>query len=246
MNPDQMTIPLVFLSGVLGTAHCIGMCGGISATISLGASRTRSAMIHQLAWSFGRIFTYSFLGLLATTAGARLLRANSSAVSAQAAFAVIAGLLLIAQGMHAAGWLRLPIRRQTGRPCLTTSLFSQFLRGGSPLAAFLAGILTGFLPCGLVYSFLALAASSGQPLHGMLVMATFGAGTVPVMVATGTGFSMASVSARRQLIKVAAICVLMTGMMTVGRGIAFTATQSDKPAAEACPLCTSQNGTTRP
>ncbi len=53
------------------------------------------------------------------------------------------------------------------------------------------------------------------------------------MVATGTGFSMASVSARRQLIKVAAICVLMTGMMTVGRGIAFAATQSDKPAAEA-------------
>ncbi len=57
MNPDQMTIPLVFLSGVLGTAHCIGMCGGISATISLGASRARSAVVHQLAWSFGRIFT---------------------------------------------------------------------------------------------------------------------------------------------------------------------------------------------
>ncbi len=240
MNLEQMTLPLVFLSGILGSAHCIGMCGGISATMSLGASRISSAMLRQLAWSCGRIFTYSFLGILAATLGIRIIRSGSSTVSAQAIFAIVAGTLLILQGMHSAGWLRFRARRNLKQPCLTAGFLAQFLQGGSTGAAFIAGVLTGFLPCGLVYSFLALAASSGNVLHGLVIMAAFGAGTVPVMVATGTGFSMASVSVRRQLIKVAAVCVLMTGMMTVGRGIAFASAHRGKMAAQSCPLCTSQ------
>lgn len=246
MNPEQMTLPLVFLSGILGSAHCIGMCGGISATMSLGASRFSSAIVRQLSWSCGRIFTYSFLGMLAATLGIKIIRSGSSTVSAQAAFAIIAGVFLILQGMHSAGWLRFRVRRNINKPCLTAGFMAQFLQGGSTGSTFIAGVLTGFLPCGLVYSFLALAASSGSILYGLTIMAAFGAGTVPVMVATGTGFSLASVSVRKQLIKIAAICVLMTGMMTVGRGIAFASSHSGKMAAQSCPLCTSQAETALP
>lgn len=242
MDIQNLTLPLVFVSGILGSAHCIGMCGGIAATMSLGAKGIRSAIIRQLLWSAGRTFTYAFLGTIAATAGTKLLSAGSQTIVIQATFAVIAGLLLVAQGLHAAGWLRWRIRRRSGVPCLTTSLLSQFLKGGSVTGVFIAGVLTGFLPCGLVYSFLALAASSASLPMGIAIMVAFGMGTVPVMLLTGTGFSMATIRTRQQLLRLAAICVIVTGVMTIGRGIAFASATAragaNESAVQLCPLCT--------
>ena len=237
MTSENLTLPLVFLSGILGSAHCIGMCGGIAATMSLGASRLRSAIWRQVLWSAGRTFTYMFLGIAAASVGARVIASGSYTVVAQAAFAILAGLLLISQGMYTAGWLRWPVRRKTTLPCLSTSVLAPFVRGGSSTGVFVAGVLTGFLPCGLVYSFLALAASSGHAGYGLCIMLCFGLGTIPVMIVTGTGFSMATVNARRQLLKLAAVCVVATGIMTVGRGIAFASAFSSDSTTPVCPIC---------
>jgi sulfite exporter TauE/SafE len=243
MSPDQMTLPLVFLSGILGSAHCIGMCGGIAATMSLGASGLRAAIVRQFVWSLGRTLTYGFLGMVAATAGARILRADSNAVWAQSLFAIIAGLMLVIQGLISAGWLSRTVRKRSSHPCLSASLLSQFLRGGSAVGVFVAGLATGFLPCGLVYSFLALAASSGHVGPGLLIMLCFGLGTIPVMVLTGTGFSLAAVTTRQQLLKLAAISVVVTGVMTLGRGIVFAhqgiqrQEARERNAAQSCPIC---------
>ncbi|MEZ6060814.1 MAG: sulfite exporter TauE/SafE family protein [Planctomycetaceae bacterium] len=236
MTPAGIELPLVFVSGVLGSAHCIGMCGAISAMMNAGTTGIRGALARQLLWSGGRVFTYVFLGLTAAFAGVRFSATQENAVPLQAAFAVIAGLLLIVQGLHAAGWLRWRVRRSAS-PCLTAKLFSQFLQGGSASAVLVAGVLTGFLPCGLVYSFLALAASTGSLLHGSLVMLAFGAGTIPVMLLTGTGLSVASLATRRRLTRLAAACVLATGLLTVGRGIVFASTAAARQPEKACPFC---------
>ncbi len=248
MDLQTLTLPLVFVSGMLGSAHCIGMCGGIAATMSLGAGSVRTALTRQLLWSFGRTFTYCFLGMIAVTAGSKLLKAGSQTLYAQAAFALLAGVLLIGQGLHAAGWLSWRIRRRTNKPCLTTSMFAQFLKGGSSTGVLIAGVLTGFLPCGLVYSFLALSASSGSLPHGIAIMAAFGFGTMPIMLLTGMGFSMATLRTRQQLLRVAAICVIITGMMTFGRGIAFASASaratSQTTASQLCPLCNNDKAPT--
>ncbi len=236
MTTEQMTLPLIFLSGILGSAHCIGMCGGIAATMSLGTRSVRAAIIRQLLWSIGRTFTYAFLGMMAATAGAGIMRTGSNTLLTQSAFAVVAGILLILQGMHAGGWLRFRIRRRTS-PCLTMSLFSQFLKGGSATGVLIAGVLTGFLPCGLVYSFLALAASTGHVGNGLLVMVSFGMGTIPVMLITGMGFSLATLNVRKQLLRLSAVCVLTTGIMTAGRGIAFASQSRQSEILPACPVC---------
>ncbi len=193
------------------------------------------------------MFTYAFLGLCAATAGARLVNVGSGTVWAQSGFAILAGLMLILQGLHAAGWLRWRVRRKSNSPCLTNTFFAQFLKGGSLSGAFVAGVLTGFLPCGLVYSFLALAASSASLPAGLAIMLAFGAGTVPVMLVTGTGFSMATVRIRQQLMRVAALCVLVTGLMTMGRGIAFASANSAESGAvmEVCPFCPPEVTTAR-
>lgn len=227
---------LIFVSGVLGSAHCIGMCGGIAATMSLGSRSMTGTILRQIWWSLGRTLTYTFLGIAAAAVGARFLRSQGNPVIMQAVFAVVAGILLIIQGINAAGWVRWRVRRQTSLPCITSTVFSQFFTGQSGAAAFMAGLMTGFLPCGLVYSFLALAASSGNVGRGILIMLSFGLGTVPVMILTGAGLSLATVGIRRKLLRVAGISVLVTGMMTAARGIAF-ATAKSSNAAEACPIC---------
>ena len=246
MDTLSYELPLVFFSGVLGSAHCIGMCGAISATMNLGTTGVQSALNRQMLWSIGRTFTYAFLGMAAGFAGGRLsesefLTSQSSVVSIQAGFAILAGLLLVLQGMLAAGWFRSK-KIQGSSGCLTASVFGKFLRGGSRTGVFVAGILTGFLPCGLVYSFLALAAASASVWKGPLLMLAFGLGTVPVMLVTGAGLTMASLKLRQRLMKIAALCVIVTGMLTVGRGIAFAANASAENPEEACPICAEAEG----
>jgi sulfite exporter TauE/SafE len=230
-------LSLIFISGVLGSAHCIGMCGGIAATMSLGTRSVTEALLRQACWSFGRTLTYVFLGVMAAAIGAKFLRSQGNAVWLQAVFAIVAGLLLIVQGLHAAGWLSWHVRRKSQHPCVTRTVFSQFFKGGSSIGVFIAGLLTGFLPCGLVYSFLALAASSGSVAKGVLIMLSFGLGTIPVMLVTGAGLSMATINIRRKLIRVAAISVVVTGLMTAARGMTFAMNQSAAGEVPACPMC---------
>lgn len=239
MNPLVYELPLVFISGILGSAHCIGMCGAISAMMNLGTTGIGSALERQVLWSIGRVFTYSFLGMVVGFAGGRLtktqfLSSQANVLTIQAIFAILAGVLLIIQGMIAAGWL---YRNVKAGSCLTATLFGKFLRGGSRTGVFIAGILTGFLPCGLVYSFLALAAASTSVWKGPLLMTAFGLGTIPVMLVTGAGLTVASMQLRQRLMKAAAICVLMTGLLTVGRGIGFATNATQESPEEACPLC---------
>lgn len=240
MNSLYYELPLVFISGVLGSAHCIGMCGAISVMMNIGSTGVRGALVRQVLWSVGRVFTYAFLGMVVGFAGLRLtksefLTSQSNVVNLQAGFAILAGVLLIVQGMIAAGWFRKNVR--AGGACLTASIFGKFLRGGSRTGVFIAGILTGFLPCGLVYSFLALAAASTSVWKGPLIMTSFGLGTIPVMLVTGAGLSLASLKLRERLMKTAAFCVLITGLLTVGRGITFAANASEEKPEEACPFC---------
>ena len=249
MNSLTFELPLVFVSGVLGSAHCIGMCGAISAMMNLGTTGLRSSVSRQLLWSSGRVFTYSFLGMIAGFAGGRLsssefVSSQNQVATVQAVFAIFAGGLLVVQGVMASGWL--PKKSAGSRPCVTATVFSKFLRGGSRTGVFVAGILTGFLPCGLVYSFLALAAATSNIWKGPLLMATFGLGTVPVMILTGAGLTMASLNFRQRLMKLAAICVFVTGILTIGRGIAFASAANEKSVQESCPFCEAESAVTQP
>ncbi len=98
---------------------------------------------------------------------------------------------------------------------------------------YLLGVCTGFLPCGLVYAFLALAAASGTMWQGGLRMLVFGLGTAPLMLLAGWSGSLVQLSIRRRAIRIAACCVLATGLLSIARGVQ-TLTVQDHAA---CPLC---------
>jgi sulfite exporter TauE/SafE len=103
-------------------------------------------------------------------------------------------------------------------------------------SVFLAGMVNGLLPCGLVYAYLALAASAGDFLGGGLTMALFGLGTLPVMVLLGCGGSLLRRVSRGHVLQVAAWCVVLTGVLSIVRGVGFV--QLPGPLEPpGCPMC---------
>ncbi len=82
------------------------------------------------------------------------------------------------------------------------------------------GALNGFLPCGLVYEALLVAAASGSPLLGGLGMLLFGAATIPVLVVFGVGAQMLSVGVRQKLVWIGGLFVVLVGVELVLRGLA--------------------------
>jgi sulfite exporter TauE/SafE len=233
---------LVFVAGMLGTAHCLGMCGPFALVVGGTNGRWRTALGRQLAYTVGRIFTYAVLGATAGYCGAWLATAFPTLINIPAVLAIAAGLLLIDQGLRAAGWRPLDLLRRRRRlqpssaPCLAGGFLGQFLRQSGFTGALLAGLFTGLLPCGLLYGMLALASTTHSVVWGTATMAIFGMGTAPVMILAGLGGRLFSLAGRRRLLAAAAWCLVLTGVISLARGAAFLSL-GDRPAA-GCPLCT--------
>ena len=246
----MMELPLVFLAGVLGTAHCLGMCGPLALRISTSSSGWKQALARQGLYSLGRIFSYTFLGLLAACGGEWAARNTTTLINVPALLAIFAGVLLIYQGLQETGIANRLLGFARGRwstsaanirPAQSSSscgvglLFAPFFRGPGRTGAFLAGVCTGFLPCGLLYGMLALAASAQHVLLGGLTMLVFGLGTAPLMFLVGTSGQLLSLASRRRLFAAAAWCLLLTGCVSLVRG-ATHLSWGEQPAA-GCPFC---------
>ena len=121
-------------------------------------------------------------------------------------------------------------------------LLAGVLRTPGTLNAFAAGLLTSLIPCGLVYAFVSLAATSGNFASGMLIMTLFGFGTIPIMLATGVTASVLTLVQRRRLMHIAAWCVVLTGCITMARG-AGAIQLPGEPAAVECPFCADEEAT---
>lgn len=231
----MVELPLVFIAGILGSSHCLGMCGPFAVAIGGSSSHLTANLGRQLLYSVGRIFTYAVLGAIVGFGGWRIAKAMPAIINLPAIFAIAAGALLVWQGLSAAGILRR--KTVTGQGgCLTGSMFASLLTGNRTTDVFLAGLFTGLLPCGLVYAMLALAASQQNIGLGLATMVAFGLGTVPIMVATGLGGSLLSLAARRKVYTLAAWCVVLAGFISIVRGFGFV----DLPglyAGGGCPYC---------
>jgi sulfite exporter TauE/SafE len=226
---------LIFGGGMLGSSHCLGMCGGFVLAIGTSASSPRANLTRQTAYTLGRVFTYAALGAAAGYGGLRLTRGAPQFVDAQAVLAVAAGCLLIVQGLLATGWLRIG-RARGGGPCLAGGLLRGFLTAPGSRNVFLAGMFTGFLPCGLLYAYLGLAAATSDVARGAVLMALFGLGTAPMLVALGCGGAMLGLTARQRMSRIAAVCVIVVGLASIARAAGYLPVFNDQAAAR-CLFC---------
>ena len=182
-----------FLLGLLGSGHCAGMCGGIACFLTLAQPapvRARPARLALFlgAYNAGRIASYCTAGALAGAVGLGLAAALPLAATHVVGFAV-SGAMLLAVGAHVGGWWRPldALERLGARPWQRIAPHVQrFVPVRSPAHALAFGALWGWLPCGLVYSALALALTSGSALDGALRMLAFGLGTAPMLLLIGS------------------------------------------------------------
>jgi uncharacterized protein len=177
-------------AGVAGSAHCFAMCGGIAGALGMHARHsgvppaqaTRRAVLYQL----GRVAGY-------TGAGA-LVGALSQSAHGLMQLIGAGALLRIAAGVLT---LLIAVRMLSGRnflaPLERTGVFvwrrlqplaHRAARGTAWHTSLLVGLLWGWLPCGMVYSMLLMAATSGSFVGGAAIMASFGLGTLPAMLAS--------------------------------------------------------------
>lgn len=182
---EVTTIAGALLAGLLGSAHCMGMCGGIAGAI--GAGRQARPLSWAMLYNLGRVGSYALAGAFAGGVSFAL----GSAINLPLWSMITRGLtgtILILIGLNIAmGW-RLPgLLENAGSRvwALVSPTARRLLASRSAVGMLGLGALWGWLPCGLTYTMLLAAAGTGQVAEGSLLMMAFGLGTLPAMVAAG-------------------------------------------------------------
>ncbi|HMV32637.1 MAG TPA: sulfite exporter TauE/SafE family protein [Gemmatimonadales bacterium] len=184
------------LAGLLGSLHCIGMCGAFAAN----CGRVRGGLP---AWHAGRLLTYTILGALAGTLG-RLLPGPAWLPGALAAVLLVWFALALAGIVPEPRIIPLRLTAAGSRAARTPGLGAQFV----------FGVVNGFLPCGMVYAALALAVAATHPLPGALAMLAFGLGTVPALSIAAYGVQRVLLGSRWRR-RVFAGVTLALGLWTI-------------------------------
>jgi sulfite exporter TauE/SafE len=217
-----MTYYLVVLAaGFAGSFHCAGMCGGFACGLGRDPRGRGATMLRHLIYNSGRLTTYCFLGALAgalgqivcTRQGTTFVLLGGTLDAAERVLAVVAALQFF-------GMLQVFHRLTVGFGSSTFALSLRSLLTTRSRAAPLAfGVFNGFLPCPLVYAFAAEAASTFGVLPGALTMASFGLGTFPAMLMMGGVGRMLAPAWRQRGVRLAGACILLLGLITLGRGL---------------------------
>lgn len=196
-------IGALLLLGLVSGVHCVAMCGGFVAAFNGIPIRIQRSerWRRTLLFNAGRITSYAIAGAIAGAIG----HAANAAFGAQTVLYVIANVLLIFIGLHLAGWfggiekIGLPLWRRL-QP------FAARAMGGN---AYVAGLFWGWMPCGLVYGALAVAAFAGTVAGGAAAMAAYGLGTLPWLLGAGEALAWLQ---KRTIRAVAGSAVLAFGV----------------------------------
>ena len=227
----------VFLVGLAGSIHCVGMCGGIVsafsmvpprtavlpfpvAVVSAATPRALDSTLRVFAYNAGRIGSYSVAGAVAGgVAGGAVTLAGVGAVQGWAF--VAANLMLVALGLYLMdAWRGVARIEQVGQGMWKRlrGLTGAMLPVDTPLKMFALGGVWGWLPCGLVYSVLVTAMLSGSAAGGAAVMAAFGLGTLPMLMVLGLAGTRLRLSLQRPVVRrIAGLLVLGFGMLGLAR-----------------------------
>ena len=227
MTDTWPLLSAAFITGLLGSAHCFGMCGGISGLFAVNASvvTSRKQFSKAVAYNLGRVLTYAFLGVIVAVVGRT---AVDQIPKLAAPIRLASGLLIILVGLQVAfGWRILAFVETAGAKLWHK--VAPAAKGLVPVETLVQalglGLIWGLLPCGLVYSVLLIAATTAEPTSGGMVMIAFGLGTMPAMIATGVSASKLAQFMGRNRIG-AGILIIVLGIATIAMPV-MKLTQSD-------------------
>lgn len=205
----------LFLLGLLGTGHCLGMCGPLVLALPGRHKRVRSHLLYHA----GRITTYTIVGAVLGALGAGLVALEAptsgdpmgSVARLQVGLSIVSAALLGWFGLARLGVVREPGWMSVASPSFLPGLM-RVQRGaakGGGLSMFLLGLMLGLLPCGLSFAAFAAALPAGGALPGGAMVFCFGVGTLPGLLLLGTVASRFAQQHRRSF-------DILAGLLLIG------------------------------
>ena len=205
-----------FSMGLFGSPHCLGMCGGIVTAFGLSMQHVSDSKKNGLILTYhlGRLISYSLLGLIASVVGVAIFQS----IMSNSAPRIVLGAVLVLIGLAMLG---LPLFNQLEKVGM------RFWQSLAPLRkkvfpidsfgkALFAGLLWGFLPCGLVYGALMMAIAGNDIATGAALMFIFGLGTMPMLIATQKTVGMLQSSIKNfRLRQINGVIMMLSGLAVI-------------------------------
>ena len=205
-----------FSMGLFGSPHCLGMCGGIVTAFGLSMQHVSDSKKNGLILTYhvGRLISYSLLGLIASLVGVAIFQS----IMSNSAPRIVLGAVLMLIGLAMLG---LPLFNHLEKVGM------RFWQSLAPLRkkvfpidsfgkALFAGLLWGFLPCGLVYGALMMAIAGNNIATGAALMFVFGLGTMPMLIATQKTVGMLQSSIKHfRLRQINGVIMMLSGLAVI-------------------------------
>lgn len=201
--------------GLVGSLHCVGMCGPIALALPLSKDSWAKKFSGTVFYSLGRIVTYAVLGAIFGSLGQGIEMAGF-----QQWFSVIFGVLMILSVFFPFLFKDKKVldRWLTKLSGGLIRRFKKYFAKGSFYSLFVIGLINGLLPCGLVYVAIAGAINTNSISGGMLFMALFGLGTSPLLSAVSIAGQLLSVKARKRVNRLIPLLIVIMGILFILRG----------------------------
>ncbi len=209
LDPSFTSSYLVaFAMGLATSLHCVGMCGSIIGTLTLSLSpqvrnSKRLLIPFVFNYNFGRITSYTLAGAIAGVVES-FIPAPVTEINGYRILQLLSAVVMASAGLYIAGWLpRFAYIEKTGAYFwkLIEPYGRKLIPVKDPIQAFLFGLVWGWLPCGLVYTALALALTTGDIAKSAITMFSFGLGTLPAVMGIGIMTSVLTRLSRMQRFK---------------------------------------------
>jgi sulfite exporter TauE/SafE len=203
---EGLDFSLALMTGILGSGHCIGMCGALVSGFFMSTGKHTRNYLPYLAYHGMRIFVYTVVGIIAATLGVVLV-STGLVGKIQGFLQIVVGALVIILAL-------LPTR-------VLSRGFAKAAASGTMGGAALGGLVNGLMPCSLTLAMAVKATTAETFFEGGLLMFTFGLGTLPSMVFVSMAFGKLGTGVRGLMLKIAALIVFIMGVGTLYQGIAY-------------------------
>jgi sulfite exporter TauE/SafE len=211
-----MDILAAFTLGLLGSMHCIGMCGPLALAVPSSSQNRMRFFLERLVFNLGRLVTYALMGALLGLFGNRTILSG-----AQQHISILLGVSILLTVLVPFG-LRHQLERFSPLKYLYTFVktrFGKLLQKRGMATLLTMGLLNGLLPCGLVYTALLGATAVADAARSALFMTVFGVGTIPSLVAVAMSGKMISVKFRSFITGAIPVLSIALALLLILRGM---------------------------
>ncbi|MCK6411644.1 MAG: sulfite exporter TauE/SafE family protein [Azonexus sp.] len=215
---SELSYWLAFMTGLLGSGHCLGMCGGLVSGffMKLGAKGPWPYLSYHAA----RVGIYTLIGVVAALLGSALVSTGQIGLW-QGLLQIVAGIVVILLGLDLLGIS--PLRNRVGFAPVAwlRRQFTLAVQKGPIAGALIGGAINGMMPCSMTMAMAVKASTAPSVIDGGLLMLAFGAGTLPSMLSASVLFGKLGPGLRGWLLKGAALFVIALGLSTLWQGIRY-------------------------